>query len=107
MTETNGKSVCSVEGCSDVAQVKGMCRTHYTRDKEGWKDPDAGRHGPLKGRICRICGKKFDATDGRQTVCDAHKICSVEGCGKKTKARGLCPACYSKQWRRRNLRRVG
>ena len=105
MEETTGKTVCSAPGCTDPAEVGGKCRLHYARERNGWEDLDTGSHGPLKGRLCRLCGEEFDATDGRQTVCPAHTTCSTPGCTKKSKARGLCPACYSRQWREKNLRR--
>jgi len=100
-TQTTGRSECSVEGCTDPGGAKGMCKKHYMRMKKGWEDLNIGKHGPLKGRVCRICGDRFDAEDGRQTVCNKHKVCSVKGCNKKAKARGLCPKHYSQRWRAR------
>lgn len=68
---------CRVAGCEKpvfVARV-GLCKTHYHR----WK-----RRGDLE--ISRA-------------IPDLTRMCAVAGCGRPSKARGLCPTHY--QYNRR------
>ena len=67
--------VCSSEGCTNQAQVGGVCR----------------RHG-AKVKLCRIEGCTNKAQVGG--VCIRHgakvKLCRIEGCTNQAKREGVC-----------------
>lgn len=64
--------LCTVEGCENPTDTRGMCSKHYRR----WL-----RNG---------------TTDLRRQPRDK---CSVDGCNRKHEARGLCQSHY-KRWQR-------
>lgn len=69
--------VCSVEGCSKAVKGRGYCQTHYAR----WR-----RNGdPTVSKVVRL----------------NHELpCSWCGEQKKIVAKGLCRACYQRQWQK-------
>lgn len=103
-------ATCSVDGCGTSGRVKlGMCGKHYQRFKKyGSTD--------LPPRVYRMCdGPSCSRRAGDSGLCRSHykqqhlgkeltplrvatkdlgrpPICSVEGCGRPHKARGLCKA---------------
>lgn len=64
--------ICSVEGCKHPVFVvsKGLCKTHYHR-------------------LMRTGGLSIS-----RDAPDLSKICSVDGCGRAHKAKGLCGTHY-------------
>jgi hypothetical protein len=66
--------ICTVDGCGNIGELKGLCRSHYGR----WKrhgDPLAGRASPLS---------------------NPPPICSIDGCSRPTYAKALCDPHYKR-----------
>lgn len=67
------ESICTIEGCGNgvLNKTRGWCSMHYQR----WR-----KHGdPLVAKYDR----------------HANPICSAEGCGEATRAKGLCARHYA------------
>ena len=63
---------CKIDGCEKLVFVirRGLCQVHYSR-------------------LMRKGSVEID-----RAAPDTNRICSVEGCGRKTKAKGLCGTHY-------------
>lgn len=87
------RGICLVPGCGQPHQAKGYCKVHWRL----FTHPDQ----PL-GR-CVDCGQPCWSRSGRCRPCqDAyrrsqHPICSVPGCERLVRARGLCKSHYEAQ----------
>lgn len=81
-------ATCSVAGCGSPVKTKGMCAPHYAR----W----ANSGTPY--RPCSKCGADlpFTAPANAKLCNDCKKTCSVSGCPKPVRARGLCDSHYSR-----------
>jgi len=69
------KKICSVAGCSEPAQVKGMCKKHYARwyyhqnKKIGKEIREMSKENNPETYQCRKCGKTFTAwKNGKITI---------------------------------------
>lgn len=76
----NPPRLCSIEGCGQIHNAKGLCRRHYLRSLY------------LKSRV--LTGRKKAPLI----------ICQVENCGLPQHARKLCPRHYA-LWRWHNIRK--
>ena len=77
-------NVCTIRGCGKRHHAKGLCLTHYQRQR---------RQGDAHGEI--PVGAQVQG--GRKVM----TVCTRPGCGKPHLARGLCQACYRRDYRRR------
>ena len=91
------ENVCSVEGCTNKVQARGLCATHYRKpcsiDGCSAKVQARGvcvKHGGNGTKMCSVgsCSNKVKA----RGLCAHHckKPCSVDGCSTKAIAKGLC-----------------
>ena len=67
--------ICSIKGCDNPHMAKGLCNTHYYRQRT-YGDPLDGVHN----RVPRQC--------------------SIHGCTNKHLARDLCEKHYARHFRR-------
>lgn len=67
--------MCSIDGCENRVEARGLCRKHYGR----WY-----RHGDA------------EVGDHRTSEFRPKGICSIEGCGKEHYAKDLCFNHYAK-----------
>lgn len=83
------REMCSVNGCRKRSIVRGMCRYHYQ---------DARRKGELKPKTCKTC---WFPVVGSSDYCEEHvsKVCRVEGCFEKVRAKKLCNVHYQQDRR--------
>lgn len=75
------KPMCSVTGCPDRVNARGLCSRHYMRVIYNGQG-----HG---GNPCKTCG---NPTDGKGRYCgDACRpFCAADGCGLIARANGYC-----------------
>lgn len=97
---------CSIDGCAKPFRAKGLCAYHYQRM---WAvgDPLAPRkaRSPKIDAVCRMRCKHSGCSShvgprGARGYCPAHyevwrkqndsRTCTVEGCERRFKGRGLC-----------------
>ena len=91
--KTGKMKICSVEGCDKKPVAKGLCYTHYGRMLRTGSTE-------LKNRsVCKFCGGEVH----HKQMCEHHynlwleaRVCNIEGCEKRTSAKGLCSYHYSK-----------
>lgn len=80
---------CSVDGCTEKAAGRGLCRSHYSRLR---------KTGSLS-RKCRGCGSEIPVTVAhgvRYCSKECRPTCTIGNCDKKVKASGLCDAHYKR-----------
>jgi len=85
----DGQMTCEVDGCSNVRNCRGMCRSHYMRWQKGDRSLDeiANREHPRKMRPCRICGTPRKQGEGAHV--GMAGLCSPE-----------CYSLYQQAWHR-------
>ena len=110
------KGACAVPGCDEPQYGLGWCKRHHKQFKSGL-DPRQ-----LANRSCKYCGKQLglDARPDQlycsracrmgfhhrygcytdEAIIAAGRICSVDGCGRATKAKSLCQTHYNNLCRR-------
>lgn len=87
-----GGELCSEPGCELYEVTRGFCLKHYARARNA---------GELKiGHGVCSCGGKATADDGYCASCRPVVSCSVVGCLKPVKSKGLCGAHYQAERRR-------
>lgn len=74
--------ICKIDGCDRKLSCKGYCTMHYQRVKASGEPGPAQTKNSLKEKIL---------------------VCKTDNCNNITiRAKGLCSACYSKQYRSPN-----
>ncbi|KAK4891221.1 hypothetical protein LTR27_010158 [Elasticomyces elasticus] len=103
--EGSGKKICSVPGCGKGHHLKGMCRSHYDKDRKakakakakesgGGDDDDEGSGDGDEDE---------DEDEGRDEggKGSGKKICSVLGCDRESTSGGMCAKHYESDRRAR------
>lgn len=84
--KARGKKVCSVRGCKKPSRSRGLCGAHYM--------------AALRGRSFKGIGPKGKGKSRAQMKLRGKKVCTVRGCQKPSRSRGLCGAHYMAALRR-------
>lgn len=88
--KARGSKVCTVKGCRKPSRSRGLCGAHYMA---------ALRHGEFRGIGPKGKGKGKGKARSR-TKPRGSKVCTVRGCQKPSRSRGLCGAHYMAALRR-------
>jgi len=84
--KARGKKVCTVRGCQRPSRSRGLCGAHYMASL---------RHGEFRG-----IGPKGKGKSRAQAKPRGQKVCSMRGCQRPSRSRGLCGAHYMAALRR-------
>jgi len=84
--KARGSKVCTVRGCHKPSRSRGLCGAHYMASL---------RHGEFRG-----IGPKGKGKARAQAKPRGSKVCTVRGCQKPSRSRGLCGAHYMASLRR-------
>lgn len=106
------KNICSIEGCSQFVNGRGLCQTHYVRAKRAGALPPKTRirsTAQCSVENCQdvvsgfgYCKRHYDRSrlygDPLREPLRGPKVCTVEECGRSVDARGWCTIHYAR-WR--------
>jgi len=84
--KARGKKACTVRGCQRPSRSRGLCGAHYMASL---------RHGEFRG-----IGPKGKGKARTQMKLRGKKACTVRGCQRPSRSRGLCGAHYMAALRR-------
>ncbi|MDD5223487.1 MAG: hypothetical protein PHE84_05815 [bacterium] len=84
--KARGSKVCTVRGCKKPSRSRGLCGAHYMASL---------RHGEFRG-----IGAKGKGKARAQAKAGGSKVCTIRGCKKPSRSRGLCGAHYMAALRR-------
>jgi hypothetical protein len=85
--DTRQRDVCTIAGCGEPHASKGYCTRHYRRFlRYGSAQPEV--EGPRKHGTSPFAHGNRKYAEGT--------TCSVEACGRKPKAKGLCAGHYQR-----------
>jgi hypothetical protein len=107
--------ICSKDECNKKVYAKGMCKYHYSRQRE-LEIEQKSKLGLIKVKECKVngcidpvlakdyCRRHYEQyyKSGRITSIEKQvripnpKVCQVERCDGKPEARGLCKKHYEK-----------
>lgn len=100
---------CSVEGCTDIAEVKGMCRRHYKQMLYHKNKTTTRNNSKNKGNKCLLCDNEakikglcknhYNAELIKITKPKLDRTCKIDGCNIPVKTRGMCQKHYTR-WMR-------
>lgn len=88
MSDVSVLPTCVFDGCSALAKVRGLCQKHYHVARHAGALPPLRCEHPGCDSVVYGRGKGFCA---RHFVREGSPPCKVDGCGKASHARGLCP----------------
>lgn len=86
--ESRQREDCSIKDCGGKHWAKGFCMKHY-RKLQKYGDPLAGTAGASRTRVDN------PIPHGNRKYAEGVS-CSVEGCDRKPKAKGLCASHYQR-----------
>lgn len=111
MPKNSIRPICSVANCDKPNCAKGLCSTHYQRQRDRpngdlsdpvRRPPECIVDGCAQKVLAKgLCAKHYSRSTSRPNgdLSDPVRgptICSVDGCGGKVRGKGLCAKHYSK-----------
>lgn len=104
---------CGIEGCGRGARKRGLCSTHYKRERRGTPGGVIETHArPRLGDKCDhqgcdrpLMAKGFCSLHYKYRRAERGPRCSIEGCEGKVIARGYCGGHYSRLMKGQDLER--
>ena len=102
----NPRGTCTREECDRPHHAKGLCNRHYAQSIYVPK--------VRTDQTCQQCGSTYSPTGRRQHYCSPQcqrralvdhgpKQCSIPGCTRGHRARGLCQAHLKREYRKQGM----